>query len=62
MTYYPEYVPKNANHFEAMLKQFRGAPTEQLRNDLLLCWLFDSTVAREDILVAVGRVEREKQP
>ena len=58
--YYADYVPKNAGHFRDMLDQFRKAPTKEAMENIEMLWILDSGVDRQDILIALGRVEREK--
>lgn len=57
--YYPGYVAKNAYHFRDMLDQFRKAPTKEDRDAVAAMWVMDRGVDRQDILVALGRIERE---
>lgn len=59
VTYYPEYVPKNQRHFADMLDQFRRAGTKEAREFVATMWTLDRTVDRQDIVVALGRIERE---
>lgn len=58
--YYADYEPRNASHFRDMLNQFRKAPTQRDMEMMLLLWIWSPSVAREDIVVAHGRVERER--
>jgi hypothetical protein len=58
--YYPDYKPTNEQHFNNMVNQFRKAPDKELMNDLVILWMFDMTVDRQDIVVALGRVEKER--
>lgn len=58
--YYSSYIPKNEVHFESMMKSFRATENvDQLRVACGLC-VFDMSIDRQDILVALGRVERER--
>lgn len=59
-TYYPEYEPKDAEKFSAMLKLMGTAKDEAALRQIMLLYTFDMTYPREDILVALGRIEREK--
>lgn len=58
--YYPEYEPKDAWRFAAMLKIFGEAETHKVLKDMTMLYILDMSYAREDILVALGRIEREK--
>ena len=60
MTYYPEYEPKNAQHFRDMLDQFRKAPDLYAMESIEVLWVLSPDVDRQDILVAHGRVIRER--
>jgi hypothetical protein len=58
--YYSSYIPKDTAQFESMMKIFRAAETvDQLRDACGRC-VFDVSIDRQDILVALGRVERER--
>jgi hypothetical protein len=58
--YYSSYIPKDTAQFESMIKIFRAAETvDQLRDACGRC-VFDMSIDRQDILVALGRVERER--
>ena len=59
-TYYPEYKPKNADKFAAMEKLLGTAKDVQALRQLVLLYTFDASYAREDILVALGRVEKAR--
>ena len=58
--YYQTYVPKNERHFNNMLRQFRLCQNKKELADIEILWVFDLSVNRQDIIVALGRVEREK--
>ena len=60
MIYYADYVPKNERHFLDMLDQFRKARNKDDLMNLEMLWIFSPDVDRQDILVALGRVERER--
>jgi len=60
LMYYDNYVPKNKRHFDNMLIQFRKAENEKSLRDIEIMWIMDFAVDRQDILVALGRVERER--
>ena len=57
--YYPDYRPKNVQHFQAMLTQFRGCRSQDEMDLFAFMWVCDPEVDRQDIVVAIGRVERE---
>ncbi len=59
-TYYSEYKPKNPDKFAAMETLLgRAADVETLRQIMQL-YLFDLSYDREDLLVALTRVERAR--
>ncbi len=61
--YYPDYVPANESHFRDMLDQFRKAKVRGGNDEIgkmSVLWMLDGSVARQDILVAIGRAEREE--
>lgn len=57
MIYYPEYQPKNPQHFQDMLHQFTSNP--EARGLFVALWTLDPAVDRQDIVVALGRAERD---
>ena len=59
-TYYADYEPKNPRHFRDMLDQFRKAPDQRALESVEILWVLSRNVDRQDILVALGRVERER--
>lgn len=59
-TYYPDYKPKDATKFSQMEKMFGAAETAESLKSLSLLFVFDASYDRQDILVAMGRVERER--
>lgn len=58
--YYPEYEPKDQQRFGMMLKTFGSAESHKMLKDISMLYILDLSYAREDILVALGRVERER--
>lgn len=58
--YYAGYQPKNEQHFRNMLDQFRKAPDKRAMESVEVLWILSPDVDRQDILVALGRVERER--
>jgi len=58
--YYPNYVPKNEQRFGMMLKAFGNAESHQMLKDMSILYILDLSFPREDILVALGRVERAR--
>lgn len=58
--YYAGYQPKNEQHFRDMLDQFRKAPNSRAMKNVKVLWILSPDVDRQDILVAFGRVERER--
>lgn len=58
--YYADYQPKNERHFRDMLDQFRKADNQRALGDVEVLWILSPDVDRQDILVALGRVERER--
>ena len=58
--YYPNYSPKSERHFTEMLAQFRTAQTRGDLRTIGALWILSLDVDRQDIVVALGRVEREK--
>jgi len=59
-SYYPEYKPKDADKFSAMIKLMGAAQDEAGLRQVVLLYTFDPSYDREDILVALGRIERER--
>jgi hypothetical protein len=58
--YYPGYKPMNPDKFALMDKLLsRATSPEELKSAVLL-FLLDATFSREDLLVVLGRIEREK--
>lgn len=58
--YHPNYQPKHAEKFLAMLHVFGEARDHKELKAISMMYVFDMSYAREDIVVALGRVEREK--
>lgn len=58
--YYAGFMPKNERHFRDMLDQFRKAPDKDAMKAVEILWILSRDVDRQDILVALGRVERER--
>jgi hypothetical protein len=61
MSYYPDYVPKDADRFERMLNIFRACQTDKEFEQMRMAFILDLSYHRQDIIVAMGRVERERQ-
>lgn len=59
-TYYPDYTPHDANKFSQVLKMFSAADDVDSLRQAALLFILDPSFHREDITVAIGRVEREK--
>jgi len=59
-TYYPEYKPRNPDKFAAMEKLLGSANDVEALGRLVLLYVFDMSYDREDILVALTRVERAR--
>lgn len=59
-TYYEDYAPKDANKFAEMYNDFQRCKTKEMLAAHATIYTFDRSYDREDILVALGRVEREK--
>jgi hypothetical protein len=57
-SYYPDYKPKNAEKFSQMEKMLSNAENVTALKQLSLMFIFDMSFDREDIMVAIGRVER----
>ena len=58
--YYPDYVPGDATHFRDMLDQFGKAQNKRDLDGLAVLWTLSRDVSRQDIVVALCRIEREK--
>lgn len=58
--YHPNYQPKCAEKFAAMLHVLGEARDHAELKNLAVMYVFDMSYDREDIVVALGRVEREK--
>jgi hypothetical protein len=58
--YYPEYQPKDPDKFAAMLKLLGTAQSAEQLGQLTLLYTFDMTYPREDIMVALTRIEHER--
>jgi hypothetical protein len=56
--YYPDYKPKDAEKFSQMEKMLSCAENVTALKQLSLMFIFDKSFDREDIMVAIGRVER----
>lgn len=57
-TYYPDYKPKNAEKFSQMEKMLGRADSADSLKQLSMLFVLDMSFDREDIMVAIGRVER----
>ena len=58
--YYPEYKPKNADKFAAMEKFLGSSSDVGTLRQMVLLYMLDLSYDREDILVALTRVERAR--
>jgi hypothetical protein len=58
--YYPNYVPRDADKFEQMMKMFSHTDTEGDLERLVMLFVLDHAFHREDISIAMGRVARAK--
>lgn len=58
--YYPDYKPKNAEKFSQMEKMFSHADSADALKQVSMLFVLDMSFDREDIMVALGRVERAK--
>lgn len=58
--YYPDYQPKDPDKFEAMLKFLGTATSEAALRQMALLYTFDASYPREDLMVALTRVERQR--
>ena len=58
--YYASHVPKSQWHFDAMLQNFRNCATKDEFEAMRLVYILDMDYDRQDLLVAAGRVERER--
>jgi len=58
--YYPNHVPADAEKFEYMLAVFRNCESLVEMEAAATAFIFDVSYARQDIVVAMGRVERER--
>lgn len=56
--YYPDYKPKDAEKFSQMEKMLSHAENVTALKQLSMMFIFDMSYDREDIMVAIGRVER----
>ena len=56
--YYPDYKPKDAEKFSQMEKMLSRAENVTALKQLSMMFIFDMSFDREDIMVAIGRVER----
>lgn len=60
MTYAEHYTPKNTDHFELMMDVFNTCLNEDELKRIAMTFILDMDIDRQDIVVAMGRVEREK--
>lgn len=59
--YYPEYIPVDQRRFNEMYKHLSRAENHhQMEEWALLVFMCDLNYAPEDLLVAMGRVERDR--
>ncbi len=58
--YYPEYTPKDPDKFEAMVKLLGTAQSADQLGQLVVLYTFDMTYPREDIMVALTRIEHAR--
>lgn len=59
-TYYPDHVPKDQERFDRMSQVFRQCATVDEFRKWIFLYTMDASYDRQDLLVALGRVEREK--
>lgn len=60
LSYYADYSPRDEQRFNSMLIVFRGAENKEQLGQLAGMYVFDLSYHREDIVVAIGRVEHER--
>lgn len=58
--YYPNYEPENLGKFEQVLNAFKGAETSDELRMLTVAFTLDLSYPRQDIYVALRKVERER--
>lgn len=59
--YYPDYVPEGGEAaFNDMLSFLRTSETPEMFKDRTMLFILHEETPRQDIMVAIGRVEREK--
>lgn len=58
--YYPNYEPEDRDKFEKVLSAFKGAETPVELEALTVAFVFDMSFPRQDIYVALRKVERER--
>lgn len=58
--YYPEYPPQDADRFAQMLLVFATCQTPEELSQMQMAFILDRSYARQDIVVAEGRIMREK--
>lgn len=59
-SYYPDHKPHDLAKFEEMLTEMRKARSVDVLRTYVMLYTFDMSYHREDLLVAAGRVERER--
>lgn len=58
--YAPNYEPENVDKFEQVLRAFKGAETQDELRVLTVAFTLDMSYPRQDIYVALRKVERER--
>lgn len=58
--YAPGYIPRDQDGFDRMLTVFRGCENQDELRSWVVTYTLDMSYFRQDIIVALGRVEREK--
>lgn len=59
-SYYPDYVPKNASKFSELEKVFGECEKVEALKFRVMLYTLDRSYDREDIMVALKRVERAR--
>jgi hypothetical protein len=60
MGYYENYVPADQQRFTEMLEDFRRLTSREALKTHVFLYTMDMRYDRQDLMVAWGRVEREK--
>jgi hypothetical protein len=59
VAYYSNYIPKDQEKFDRMVKFFEQTKDKKDLNTVTLMFIMDMSYDRQDLLVAMGRRERE---